>query len=110
MHMGVHCMVVMIHYYQHAYLGPVHDSCMHACVLCMLWCMYCMYCMLPVSMSHLGGYRESSHGTKELFNLSIPPLVLKTRHLSGSAFCLIDIGLPVQAVGGFPLGSGLVVE
>ena len=52
--------------------------------------------------------RESSHGTKELFNL--PPLVLKARHLSGSAFCLIDIGLPEQAVGGFPLGSGLVVE
>ena len=40
------------------------------------------------------------------------PLVLKARHLhvSGSAFCLIDIGLPEQAVGGFPLGSGLVVE
>ena len=37
-------------------------------------------------------------------------LVLKARHLSGSAFCLIDIGLPEQAVGGFPLGSGLVVE
>ena len=52
--------------------------------------------------------RESSHGTKELFNL--PPLVLKARHLSGSAFCLIDIGLPEQAVGGFPLGLGLVVE
>ena len=42
--------------------------------------------------------------------LCIPPLVLKARHLSGSAFCLIDIGLPEQAVGGFPLGSGLVVE
>ena len=26
------------------------------------------------------------------------------------AFCLIDIGLPEQAVGGLPLGSGLVVE
>ena len=37
-------------------------------------------------------------------------VVLKARHLSGSAFCLIDIGLPEQAVGGFPLGSGLVVE
>ena len=45
---------------------------------------------------------------KELFNL--PPLVLKARHLSGSAFCLIDIGLPEQAVGGFPLGLGLGVE
>ena len=49
--------------------------------------------------------RESSHGTKEHFNL-----VLKARHLSGSAFCLIDTGLPEQAVGGFPLDSGLVVE
>ena len=41
---------------------------------------------------------------------NLPPLVLKARHLNGSAFCLIDIGLPEQAVGGFPLGSGLVVE
>ena len=40
----------------------------------------------------------------------VPTLVLKARHLSGSAFCLIDIGLPEQAVGGFPLGSGLVME
>ena len=38
-----------------------------------------------MSMSHLGGYRESSHGTKELFNLA--PLILKAKHLSGSAFC-----------------------
>ena len=40
------------------------------------------------------------------------PLVLKARHLSGSAFCWVDIhiGLPEQAVGGFPLGLGLVVE
>ena len=39
-------------------------------------------------------------------------LVFKARHLSGSAhaFCLIDIGLLKQAVGGFPLGLGLVVE
>ena len=42
--------------------------------------------------------------------MCIPPLVLKARHLSGSSFCLIDIGLPEQAVGGFPLGLGLVVE
>ena len=35
---------------------------------------------------------------------NLPPLILKARHLSGSAFCLIDIGLPEQAVGGFPLG------
>ena len=53
---------------------------------------------------------ENSHRTKELF--SLPPLVLKARHLSGSAFYLIDIllGLPEQAVGGFPLGLGLVIE
>ena len=29
--------------------------------------------------------RESSHGTKEIFNL--PTLALKARHLGGSAFC-----------------------
>ena len=54
--------------------------------------------------------RESSHGTKELFNL--PPLVLKARHLSGSTFCWIDIGLLEQVAEGFPLhvGLGLVVE
>ena len=58
------------------------------------------------SPQHIHGrtWRESSHGTKELFNL--PPLVLKARHLSGSAFCWIDIGLPEQAAGGL----GLVVE
>ena len=48
---------------------------------------------------------ESSHGTKELFNL--PPLVLEARHLSGSAFCWVDIGLPEQAVGWFPLRFGI---
>ena len=30
--------------------------------------------------------------------------------LSGSAFCLIDISLPEQVVGEFPLGLGLVIE
>ena len=40
----------------------------------------------------------------------LPPLVLKARHLSGSAFCLIDISLPEQVVGEFPLGLGLVIE
>ena len=30
------------------------------------------------------------------------PLVLKVRHLSGSAFCWVDIGLPEQALGWFP--------
>ena len=34
----------------------------------------------------------------------------KARHLSGSAFCWIDIALPEQAAGVFPLGLGLVVE
>ena len=45
-----------------------------------------------------------------LFNL--PPLVLKARHLSGSAFCWV-IGLPEQAMRwmvGCPLDLGLVVE
>ena len=55
-------------------------------------------------------YSSQTFLMEELFNL--PPLVLKARHLSGSAFCLIDIGLPEpeQAVGGFPPGLGLVVE
>ena len=53
-------------------------------------------CMLPVSMSHLGGCRESSHGTKELFNLS--PLVLKARHLSAMALPFAGLGLPEQAM------------
>ena len=52
--------------------------------------------------------RESSHGIKELLNLS--PTVLKARHLGGSAFCW-DIGLPEQAMGWlYPLGLGLVAE
>ena len=33
--------------------------------------------------------RESSHGTKELFNL--PILALKARHLGGSAFVLVRV-------------------
>ena len=54
--------------------------------------------------------RESSHGTKELFNL--PLLVLKARHLSGSAFCtgFSRLEVPEQALDGIPLGSGLVVK
>ena len=44
---------------------------------------YVHVCTVPVYMSQLGEYRESSHGIKELFNLS--SLVLKARHLSGSA-------------------------
>ena len=54
--------------------------------------------------------RESSHGTKELFNL--PLLVLKARHLSGSAFCtgFSRLEVPEQALDGIPLGLGLVVK
>ena len=51
--------------------------------------------------------RESSHGTKELFNLSL--LVLKARCLSGSAFCTGFSRLEVLE-DGIPLGLGLVVE
>ena len=49
--------------------------------------------------------RESSHGTKELFNL--PPLVLKARHQSGSACLLLGLSLPEQAMGWLPLGFGI---
>ena len=44
-----------------------------------------------------------TYGTKELFNL--PPLVLKARHLSGSAFCMSIniIGVSEQALGWLPL-------
>ena len=42
--------------------------------------------------------------------MKISMLVLKARHLSGSAFCWIDTGLPVQAVGWFPLGLGLEID
>ena len=54
--------------------------------------------------------RESSHGTKELFNL--PLLVLKARHLSGSAFCtgFSRLKVPEQALDGIPLGLGSVVK
>ena len=38
--------------------------------------------------------RESSHGTKELFNL--PPLVLKAGHLVALPFA--GLGLPEQAM------------
>ena len=48
----------------------------------------------------------SSHWINELFNL--PSLVLKARHLSGSAFCKsMYIGVPEQALGWLPLGLGL---
>ena len=53
--------------------------------------------------------RESSSRTKELFNL--PSLVLKARHLGGSAFCnFYRLEVSEQALGGIPLGFGIVVE
>ena len=54
--------------------------------------------------------RESSHGTKVLFNL--PLLVFKARHLSGSALCIgfSKLEVPEQALDGIPLDLGLVVK
>ena len=51
--------------------------------------------------------RESSHG---LFYL--PLLVLKARHLSGSAFCtgFSRLEVPEQALDGIPLGLRSVVK
>ena len=51
--------------------------------------------------------RESSHGTKEIFNLPLP-----ARHPSGSAFYtgFSRLKVPEQALGGIPLGLGLVVK
>ena len=46
-------------------------------------------------------------GTR-LLHVHVPLLVLKSRHLlSGSSFCWVDIGLPEQAVGGFPPRFGI---
>ena len=44
--------------------------------------------------------------------LYLPLLVLKTRHLSGSAFCtgFSTLEVPVQVLGGIPLGLRLVVN
>ena len=45
----------------------------------------------------------------ELYNLS--PLVLEARHLGGSALCYVyRLGVPEQALGGIPLGFGIIVE
>ena len=52
----------------------------------------------------------STHVLRLSQPLHVLHVVLKARHLSDSAFCYIDIGFPEQAVGGFTLGSGLVVE
>ena len=51
-----------------------------------------------------------THGTKELLNLS--RLVLKARLGTSVAlsFAGLYIGVPVWALGWFPLGLGLVVE
>ena len=35
---------------------------------------------------------------------------INTRNLYGSAFCMVHIGLPDQALGWFPVGLGLSVE
>ena len=41
----------------------------------------------------------------------MPSLVLKARHLSGSAICnFYRLGVPEQALGGIPLDSGIVME
>ena len=45
-----------------------------------------VHAVCTCAYTHLVYHTESSHGTKELFNL--PPLVLKARYLSGSAFCM----------------------
>ena len=51
--------------------------------------------------------RESS--SRRAFNL--PSLVLKARHLGGSAFCnFYRLEVSEQALGGIPLGFGIVVE
>ena len=47
--------------------------------------------------------RESSSRTKEPFTLR-----LKARHLGGSIF--YRLGVPEQALGGIPLGFGIVAE
>ena len=53
--------------------------------------------------------KESSSRTKELFNL--PSVVLKARHLGGSAFCnFYRLKVFEQALCGIPLGFGIVVE
>ena len=42
------------------------------------------------------------HQGQKSFLTYVPSLVLKTRHLGGSAFC--RLGVPEQALGGIPLG------
>ena len=45
-----------------------------------------------------------------VYHVNVLPEISHTELTTHSAFCLIDIGLPELAVGGFPLGLGLVVE
>ena len=45
--------------------------------------------------------------THESQHANLPPLVLKARHLSGSAYCWVDIDSPEQAVRWFPLRFGI---
>ena len=61
-------------------------------------------------MSHLVGYGEFPWDKRAIFNL--PLLVLKARHLSGSAFCtgFSRLEVPEQALGGILLGLELVVK
>ena len=43
--------------------------------------------------------------------MNLPSLVLKARHLSGFAFCnFYRLEVSEQALGGIPLGFGIVVE
>ena len=45
------------------------------------------------------------------FAVDRPSLVLKARHLGGSALCNFHrLGVPEQPPGGIPLGLGIVVE
>ena len=58
---------------------------------------------------HMIRVREDSSRTKQFFNL--PSLVLKDRYLGGSAFCnFYRLEVSEQALGGIPLGVGIVVE
>ena len=42
---------------------------------------------------------------------NLPSLVLKARHLGGFAFCdFYRLGVPEQALGGFPLALGLLLK
>ena len=59
---------------------------------------------------HQKGHVNSKELSTEIKMAGVPPLVLKARHLSGSASSWIDISLPEQVVGWFALGLRLVVK